>query len=42
MADVIRNEVSFKSDLELQMLPDQLMVLLWAMKTSFGIEVIER
>ncbi|KAF2128335.1 hypothetical protein P153DRAFT_35007 [Dothidotthia symphoricarpi CBS 119687] len=41
MADVIRNEITFKDDPELHALPDELMILLWAMKTSTNVEVVQ-
>ncbi|KAH6024561.1 hypothetical protein HBI83_065430 [Parastagonospora nodorum] len=40
MADIIRNEDTYKSDAELCLLPDDLMILAWAMKTAPNIEVI--
>lgn len=40
MAAVIRNEESYKEDAELHRLPDDLMILLWAFKTSGGVRVI--
>jgi hypothetical protein len=40
MAKVIRNEDSYKDDGELHRLPDELMILLWAFKTSKGVQVI--
>jgi len=39
MADIIRNEDSYKNDVDLHGLPDSVMILLWAFKTSPGIEV---
>lgn len=40
MADVIRNEDSYKDDVELHGLPDSAMIVLWAFKTSPAVEVI--
>ncbi|EUC33919.1 hypothetical protein COCCADRAFT_94777 [Bipolaris zeicola 26-R-13] len=40
MAEVIRNEDSYKNDPELHDLPDDLMIILWAFKTSDCVEVI--
>ncbi|KAH6848455.1 hypothetical protein BKA58DRAFT_348979 [Alternaria rosae] len=40
MATVIRNEDSYKQDPELHGLPDDLMMMLWAFKTSENIQVI--
>ncbi len=40
MADIIRNEVSYKNDPQLHTLPDDMMVMLWALKTAPGIKVI--
>ncbi|KAH7074563.1 hypothetical protein BKA63DRAFT_470885 [Paraphoma chrysanthemicola] len=41
MADVIRNELSYKGDTELHPLPDAAMIMLWAFKTSPNIEILE-
>jgi len=41
MAEVIRNEASYKDDPELHVLPDDLMIMLWAFKTAPGVEVIK-
>jgi hypothetical protein len=41
MAEVVRQEDSYKEDVELHGLPDDLMILLWAFKTSGGVEVID-
>ncbi|OAL02489.1 hypothetical protein IQ06DRAFT_375287 [Phaeosphaeriaceae sp. SRC1lsM3a] len=41
MAEVIRNEDSYKNDNSLHCLPDEAMILLWAFKTSPNIEVID-
>ncbi|KAI4681347.1 uncharacterized protein J4E84_007583 [Alternaria hordeiaustralica] len=40
MAAVIRNEDSYKQDAELHGLPDDLMMMLWAFKTSDNVQVI--
>ncbi|KAI4606122.1 hypothetical protein J4E80_010330 [Alternaria sp. BMP 0032] len=40
LAAVIRNEDSYKQDAELQGLPDDLMMMLWAFKTSDNVQVI--
>lgn len=40
MAAVIRNEDSYKQDPELHGLPDDLMMMLWAFKTSENVQVI--
>ena len=37
MADVIRNEESYQNDPELHVLPDDMMIMLWALKTSPGV-----
>lgn len=39
MADHIRNEENYKNDAALHSVPDGLMVLLWALKTSEKIDV---
>ncbi|CAO2649645.1 Nn.00g070300.m01.CDS01 [Neocucurbitaria sp. VM-36] len=41
MAEVIRNEDSYKNDTQLHGLSDDTMIMLWALKTSAGAEVIE-
>jgi hypothetical protein len=41
MADVIRNEESYKMDNELHGLPDAAMVMLWAFKTSKLVQVVD-
>ena len=41
MAEVIRNEDSYKTDKELHNLPDEFMIMLWALKTSDKVRVIE-
>lgn len=41
MAEVIRNEDSYKNDQELHNLPDELMIILWAFKTSKGVRVVK-
>ena len=40
LAAVIRNEDSYKEDAELHGLPDDLMMMLWAFKTSDSVQVI--
>lgn len=40
MADVIRNEESYKNDEELHSLPDSMMVLLWALRSLPGVKVL--
>ncbi|KAG9195852.1 hypothetical protein G6011_00973 [Alternaria panax] len=40
MAEVIRNEDSYKMDDELHNLPDEFMIILWAFKTSGKVQVI--
>ncbi|RYN46784.1 hypothetical protein AA0118_g12401 [Alternaria tenuissima] len=40
MAEVIRNEDSYKTDKELHNLPDEFMIMLWAFKTSNKVRVI--
>ncbi|KAH7087522.1 hypothetical protein FB567DRAFT_495404 [Paraphoma chrysanthemicola] len=40
MAEVIRNESSYKSDEDLHSLPDAAMVMLWAFKTSPNMEIV--
>ncbi|KAH9872765.1 hypothetical protein J1614_005159 [Plenodomus biglobosus] len=40
MADVIRNEDTFKDDEELQGLPDSVMVLLWAFKSMPDVHIV--
>ncbi|OAL50921.1 hypothetical protein IQ07DRAFT_643061 [Pyrenochaeta sp. DS3sAY3a] len=42
MAEVIRNEESYKNDSSLHALPDELMILLWAFKTSPSVQVLEQ
>jgi hypothetical protein len=42
MAEVIRNEESYKNDSSLHELPDELMILLWALKTSPSVQVLEQ
>ncbi|KAH7345875.1 hypothetical protein BKA66DRAFT_576870 [Pyrenochaeta sp. MPI-SDFR-AT-0127] len=41
MAAVIRDEASYKSDPELHVLPDEVMIMLWAFKVSPNVEVVE-
>lgn len=41
MADIIRNEDTYKNDADLCLLPDNLMILVWAIKTAPNIEVID-
>ncbi|KAL6164466.1 hypothetical protein ACJQWK_09199 [Exserohilum turcicum] len=41
IADIIRNENSYKNDAELHKLPDDLMIVLWAFKTSGNVHAIE-
>lgn len=41
IAELIRNEDSYKNAPELHGLPDDTMIMLWAFKTSPGVEVIE-
>jgi hypothetical protein len=41
MAEVIRNEDSYRDDPELHSLPDELMMILWAFKTSDNVQVID-
>ena len=41
MADIVRNETSYKNDPELHGLPDDFMILLWALKTSPGVTVLK-
>ncbi|KAF7672676.1 hypothetical protein GT037_009177 [Alternaria burnsii] len=41
MAEVIRNEDSYKMDKELHNLPDEFMIMLWAFKTSDKVRVIK-
>ncbi|KAJ6198550.1 hypothetical protein J3E72DRAFT_374549 [Bipolaris maydis] len=41
IAEVIRNEDSYKDDSELHGLPDEYMIILWAFKTSDNVEVID-
>jgi hypothetical protein len=40
MAEVIRNESSYKEDAQLHSLPDEAMIMLWAFKTSPNVEVV--
>jgi len=41
MAAVIRNEDTYKNDPDLSLLPDNLMILAWAISTSPNIEIID-
>ncbi|KAF1850832.1 uncharacterized protein K460DRAFT_423380 [Cucurbitaria berberidis CBS 394.84] len=41
MAEFIRNEDSYKNDPDLHALPDDIMILLWAFKTSPGVDLIK-
>jgi hypothetical protein len=41
MADIIRNEDTYKADESLHALPDELMMLQWALQTSPNVEVLE-
>jgi hypothetical protein len=41
MADIIKNEDSYKDDEALHALPDDLMMLQWAFKTSENVEILE-
>ena len=41
MAEVIRREDSYKNDVKLQSLRDDHLIMLWALKTSKGVEVID-
>lgn len=41
MADIVRKEDSYKDDEALHMLPDDLMLLSWALKTSENMEVVK-
>lgn len=41
MARVIRNEESYRDDVELHGLPDDFMIMLWAFKTSSFVDVIK-
>lgn len=41
MANVIRNEESYRGDSELHMLPDDAMIILWAFKTAPGVHVLD-
>jgi hypothetical protein len=40
MADIIRNEESYKNDAELSALPDAAMIFFWALKSSPNIEFL--
>jgi hypothetical protein len=40
MADVIRNEETYQTDTDLHSLPDELMIMAWAMKTASNLEII--
>ena len=40
MAEIIRNEDSYKNDPELRNLPDHFMMILWAFKTSDSVQVV--
>jgi len=40
MAEIIRNENSYKNDAELSNLPDAAMIFFWALKTSPNIEFL--
>jgi hypothetical protein len=40
IAEVIRNESSYKEDAQLHSLPDEAMIMLWAFKTSPNVEVV--
>jgi hypothetical protein len=42
MADTIRNLDESAMDLELQTLDDRFVVLLWALKTSSNVQLVER
>ncbi|KAJ4367178.1 hypothetical protein N0V83_007708 [Neocucurbitaria cava] len=42
MAEVIRNEGSYKDDSELHGLPDEVLIMMWAFKTSPGVEVMQQ
>ncbi|KAH8733232.1 hypothetical protein GQ44DRAFT_766285 [Phaeosphaeriaceae sp. PMI808] len=41
MAEIIRNEESYKNDVSLHALPDQIMIIFWALKTSPNIQVLQ-
>jgi len=41
MAEYVRNEDLYENDESLHELPDQLMLLQWAFKTSENVEVLE-
>jgi hypothetical protein len=41
MADIIKNEDSYKDDEALHALSDDLMMLQWALKTSEHVEILE-
>jgi hypothetical protein len=40
MADIIRNEDSYRHDPGLHNLPDHFMMILWALKTSDSVQVV--
>ncbi|KAH7386932.1 hypothetical protein DE146DRAFT_635705 [Phaeosphaeria sp. MPI-PUGE-AT-0046c] len=41
MAEVIRNEDSYKNDASLHSLPDEAMIMLWAFKTSPNVQLVD-
>jgi hypothetical protein len=41
MAEIIRNEDTYKANESLRALPDELMMLQWALQTSPNVEVFE-
>jgi hypothetical protein len=41
MAEIIRNEDTYKANEGLHALPDELMMLQWALQTSPNVEVLE-
>lgn len=41
IAAIVRNEESYKTDTGLHGLPDALLIMMWAFKTSAGVEILD-